>query len=128
MLAFACKRAGKTRDEGRAYYSEGVLCDNLGRYKKALNCYKQFLAICKMIGDTHGEALAYNCIGVSYQRLAETNPKLYEKSIEAHLNHKEIADTAGKFLAHINLGIIYNKLGDDEKSNINHQFALRYAI
>jgi hypothetical protein len=25
MLAFACKRAGKTRDEGRAYYSMGVL-------------------------------------------------------------------------------------------------------
>lgn len=25
MLAFACKRAGKHRDEGRAYYSEGVL-------------------------------------------------------------------------------------------------------
>jgi tetratricopeptide (TPR) repeat protein len=35
---------------------------------------------------------------------------------------------AGKFLAHINLGIIYNKLGDHEKSSINHQFALRYAI
>jgi len=25
MLAFACRRAGKHRDEGRAYYSEGVL-------------------------------------------------------------------------------------------------------
>jgi hypothetical protein len=31
-LAFACKRAGKTRDEGRAYYSTGVLYDNLGKY------------------------------------------------------------------------------------------------
>ena len=63
MLAFACKRAGKTRDEARAYYSEGVLCDNLGWYKAAIKCYKQFLAI---IGDHHSEALAYNCIGVSY--------------------------------------------------------------
>jgi hypothetical protein len=33
ILAFACKRAGKSRDEGRAYYSTGVLSDNLGKYK-----------------------------------------------------------------------------------------------
>jgi hypothetical protein len=33
MLAFACKRAGKSRDEGRAYYSTGVLYDNLGKFK-----------------------------------------------------------------------------------------------
>lgn len=45
-----------------------------------------------------------------------------------HLKHKEIADTAGKFIAHVNLGIIYNLLGDQEKSNINHHFALRYAV
>lgn len=45
-----------------------------------------------------------------------------------HLKHKEIADTAGKFISHVNLGIIYNLLGDQEKSNINHQFALRYAV
>jgi hypothetical protein len=33
ILAFACKRAGKSRDEGRAYYSTGVLYDNLGKYR-----------------------------------------------------------------------------------------------
>ena len=44
------------------------------------------------------------------------------------MKHKEIADVAGKFLAHINLGIIYNQIGDYEKSSINNQFALRYAI
>ena len=36
ILAFACKRAGKSRDEGRAYYSSGVLYDNLGKYKQAI--------------------------------------------------------------------------------------------
>ena len=45
MLAFACKRAGKHRDEGRAYYSEGVLCDNLGKYKTAIAFYKKFLML-----------------------------------------------------------------------------------
>jgi len=43
MLAFACKRAGKSRDEGRAYYSTGVLFDNLGKYKQAVAEYKKFL-------------------------------------------------------------------------------------
>ena len=84
--------------------------------------------MCKSIGDTHGEALAYNWIGVDYQQLADNDKKFYKKSIEMHLKHKEIADTAGKFIAHVNLGIIYNQLGDQEKSNINHQFALRYAV
>ena len=37
ILAFACKRAGKSRDEGRAYYSTGVLFDNLGKYKQAID-------------------------------------------------------------------------------------------
>ena len=43
ILAFACRRAGKSRDEGRAYYSTGVLFDNLGKYKQAVESYKKFL-------------------------------------------------------------------------------------
>jgi len=43
ILAFACKRAGKSRDEGRAYYSTGVLYDNLGKYRQAVDQYKKFL-------------------------------------------------------------------------------------
>jgi hypothetical protein len=37
ILALGCKRAGKSRDEGRAYYSTGVLYDNLGKYKQAID-------------------------------------------------------------------------------------------
>ena len=43
ILAFACKRAGKSRDEGRAYYSTGVLYDNLGKFKEAIKQYQKFL-------------------------------------------------------------------------------------
>lgn len=68
----------------------------------------------------HGEALAYNCIGVDYMKIAETDAKFYEDAIEYHTKHKDIADVAGKFLAHINLGIIYNSQGDFEKASINH--------
>jgi tetratricopeptide (TPR) repeat protein len=120
ILAFACKRAGKSRDEGRAYYSTGVLFDNLGKYRQAIDQYKKFLQVCKAIGDVHGEALSYNCIGVGYMKLGESEPGLYKDAIEYHTKHKEIADVAGKFLAHINLGIIYNNIGDHEKASINH--------
>lgn len=100
----------------------------MGKFKIAIAHYKKFLQVCKAIGDVHGEALAYNCIGVNYQKMAEDDPKNYKEAIDYHLKHKEIADVAGKFLAHVNLGIIYNNLGDQEKASINHQFALRYAI
>lgn len=78
------------------------------------------MQVCKAIGDVHGEALSYNCIGVGYMKLGEFDPKNYHESIEYHNKHKEIADVAGKFLAHINLGIVYNYIGDYEKSSINH--------
>ena len=54
ILSFACKRSNKLRDEGRAYYSCGVLYDNLGQHTKAINEYQKFLSVCKKIGDTHG--------------------------------------------------------------------------
>jgi hypothetical protein len=45
ILSFACKRAGKSRDEGRAYYSTGVLYDNLGKFKVSIVHYKKFLQV-----------------------------------------------------------------------------------
>ncbi len=76
--------------------------------------------MCKAIGDVHGEALSYNCIGVDYMKLGESEPAFFKDAIEFHSKHKEIADVAGKFLAHINLGIIHNNMGDHEKASINH--------
>ena len=54
MLQDACFRANKPRDEGRAYYSRGVLLDNLGKHKEAITEYLKFLELCSEIGDTHG--------------------------------------------------------------------------
>lgn len=90
----------------------GVLYDNMGKYKQALNYYRQFLAICKSIGDTHGEALAYNCLGVDFQMLGDLGEEgMYQKAIEAHSKHRDLADNAGKFIAHVNLGIVFDKMG-----------------
>lgn len=38
----------------------------MGKLKEAIIHYKKFLQVCRTIGDSHGEALAYNCIGVNY--------------------------------------------------------------
>ena len=81
ILAFACKRAGKSRDEGRSYYSTGVLKDNLGKFKEAIAEYQKFLQVCRAIGDVHGEALAYNCIGVDYMKLGEIDPAHYNDAM-----------------------------------------------
>jgi hypothetical protein len=78
------------------------------------------LQVCRAIGDVHGEALAYNCIGVDFMKLGALDGNNFNEAINYHMKHKEIADVAGKFLAHINLGIIYNAMGDFEKSSINH--------
>lgn len=75
-----------------------------------------------------GEALAYNCMGVAYQRLGEKDPKYYKDAIEYHLKHNQIGDIAGKFISFVNLGMIYNLMGENEKAVVNNQHALRYAI
>ena len=128
MLAFGCRRAGKVRDEGRSYYSIGVLYDNIKKYKKAVEYYLKFLQVCKSINDSHGEALAYNCIGVDYQLLGEADPELTKKAIEYHTLHENLADVNGKFLASINLGLCYDRLGDNKNSIYYFQNALKFSI
>ena len=56
LLAGACRRANKLRDEGRAYYSIGVLCDNILNFSQALTYYYKFLEICKAVKDTYGKS------------------------------------------------------------------------
>ena len=78
--------------------------------------------------DSLGEALAYNCTGVAYQKIGEKDPRYYAEAIENHLKHNQIGDIAGKFISHVNLGIVYSVLGENEKASMHHQSALRYAI
>lgn len=130
MLAHACKRAGKVRDEGRAYFSMGVLHDNMQNYRLAVAFYEKFLRVCQEIGDSHGEALAYNCVGVNYQMLAQPtrSKEMLEQAISYHQRHEELADVNGKFLASINLGLCYDLLDDNKNSVYHFQNGLKYAV
>lgn len=71
LRASACKRAGRRRAEANAYYSMGILYDNMGVYSKSVSCYKSFQAVLQSAEDKFTEALAHNSIGVAYQLLAE---------------------------------------------------------
>ena len=126
MLAHACRRAGKIRLEGLAYYKMGVLMDNIREYRGAIKQYKKFLSICVRTNDVVGEALAYNSIAVGYQLIG--GEKALKKAIEYHTKHRDMADTPGKFTAYCNLGIAYAALGEMDKAVYNHQNALRHAI
>ena len=111
----------------------GVLYENIGKNLIEINMYKKFLYICIMISDSNlffdiCELLAYDTIGIVYQKIGKRCPKYYNDAIEFHLKHREIADIDEKFIAHNNLGQIYEKIGEKEKSAVNLQFALKYAI
>jgi len=131
LLTFACRRANKVREEGRAHFSCGVLYDNLGQYEKAIKSYANFLKVCKECHDLQGCALAYHCLGVDYEIIGSGNPEKKEslrKALYFHNKHRESSDSVGKFVAHLNMGIAYAELGEREASTVNHQYALRYAL
>lgn len=91
-----------------------MLYDNIKKYKKAVEYYEKFLQVCKSISDSHGEALAYNCIGVDYQLMGEKDPEHIPKAIEYHRLHEQLADVNGKFLASINLGLCYDRIANSK--------------
>lgn len=156
LLTFACRRARKLREEGRAHFSLAVLRDNLAQYTKGIESYNEFLRVCKECNDAQGCALAYHCIAVDYQLLgggagaspsdgsdaASKSPKgeakvgtevvikpeLLRKAVHFHNKHRENSDSVGKFVAHLNMGLAYAQLGEKEAATVNHQYALRYAL
>lgn len=141
MLAFSSRRAGRHQMEGAAYFSMGVLYDNMSQYTKALDCYKKFVAVCQKLNDLSGEALAYNCIGTNYQHMStedsgmpydggysDMESRNLKSSLHYHNKHLEIADDAGKFVAHSNLGLCLGSLGQHIEAAKHHQEALRLAI
>jgi len=131
MLATACSRGNRTREEGRTLFSLGILEDNLGNYSKALKHYYAFLKVCMECNDLQGCALAFHCLGVCHQLLGtypETKPQSLRRALYFHSKHREHSESAGKFIAHLNMGICYSHLGEKESATVNHQYALKHAL
>eukprot|EP00471_Norrisiella_sphaerica_P007833 CAMPEP_0184492528 /NCGR_PEP_ID=MMETSP0113_2-20130426/23526_1 /TAXON_ID=91329 /ORGANISM="Norrisiella sphaerica, Strain BC52" /LENGTH=445 /DNA_ID=CAMNT_0026877377 /DNA_START=42 /DNA_END=1379 /DNA_ORIENTATION=+ len=129
--ATACRREGRLRGEGHAYFCMGVIHDNLKEYTNAVSFYQKYIQICGQINDNIGEALAHNSLGITYYTMAPKakNPsEIYSRAANHHNKHGELGDPRGKFIAHTNLGIVYSTVGDNEKSVSHHEAALKHAI
>ena len=137
LRAAACRRGERTRREGMAYFSMGVLYDNMSNTTSAISCYKKFIGCCQQTNDVVGAALAFNCIGYNYillgkeamKRGDEDKANAYlDRAAEFHRQHLQIADERGQFVAHCNLGIAYDRLKKLDAAARHHQDALRLSI
>jgi hypothetical protein len=52
----------------------------------------------------------------------------YEKALENHLKHLEIADTVGQLVAHTNLGLMSASLGQRRAAAYSHEQAIKCAV
>jgi tetratricopeptide (TPR) repeat protein len=143
VLAFSSHRAGKKEVEASAYVSLAVIYDNLGNYKSAVEHYKSYLDICKETGDTHGQAVACNCLGVDYMFLSctasdegfingfkatEQSLAYLDLALDYHQQHLQSADQGGKFVANINIGLCLGAKNEYSQAARYYQNSLRVAI
>ena len=127
LLAQACRRAGRLKEEAVALYCSGVLYDNAGQRGRAKECYARMLAAAQACPDDGSSRaarmVAHNRLGVNLHALG------YPESAMAHHDaHLELADASGKFVAHLNLGLAQAALGELDAAATNHRHALRFAI
>ncbi|KAL1529206.1 hypothetical protein AB1Y20_000162 [Prymnesium parvum] len=123
MIATACLRAGRRRDEALAHYSSGVLLDNSGRGARAAGCYSRMLAAGVAAADKTTQLVAHNCLGVLKHRAAD-----YEGAIAHHRKHLELADASGMFTPHLNLGLALAELSNYTEAQEHLREALRHSI
>ncbi|OQR96152.1 hypothetical protein ACHHYP_16952 [Achlya hypogyna] len=140
MLAASSKRAGRLEAEATAYFSIGVIHDNLDEFERAIEAYKKALLLLKDSDKFAFRALVHSCIGVNYQLLSSGNvgytgrftapesPELLQ-AMSFHQNHLDLnMDDAGTFVAHTNLGLTLGSLARFAEAAKHHQEALRLAI
>ena len=70
-----------------------MTCDISKQYAKAIRLYKKFLDASLSSGDTLGEALAYNHLGLDYFYLGSEEDK--KTAMEYHRKHVEISSDPG---------------------------------
>ena len=127
MLASACRRAGKLKEEAIAQYCSGVLLDNAGQRAKARECYARMLVAAQACPDDGAaraaRMVAHNRLGVNLHALGE-----FEAAAQQHAAHLELSDAAGKFVGHLNLGLAQAALGQLDDASTSYRHALRSAI
>ena len=100
------------QEEAEKYLKEGIIQNNLGKYKKSIESFEKAVSIDK------NNYSAYKNLGNTYYYLKEYNNaiKNYEKAISINKNFD---------LVYYNLGLIYNILKKPEESIKNYKKAIR---
>ena len=81
-------------------FALGNLNEEEKSYKKAIKFYKRFFFCARILEDPVGASLGLNRLGVMYHKL-----KLYDKSLQFHMKHKQFTDNENLFASHYNIGI-----------------------
>jgi tetratricopeptide (TPR) repeat protein len=138
-MAYSNNRSGRKDIEAFAYSCLGIIHDNLGNLKLAINSYQQYLQLAAEVGDVHAQMKALNFLGVDHYLVARklkdeaivdsgVIDRHLQASIGYHIRHLDITDDGGKFVAHNNLGICFDFQDELVESAKHHQNALRLAI
>jgi len=112
-------------DAGLVFFKMATAYDELRDLKNSLRCAKLYLNVCKQMGDSIGEALACNNIGVQYQMLG--GRKNLTKAVSYHTLHLQHGDDLGRFIAYLNLGNTYRDMEMPAQSKESTQKALECA-
>lgn len=125
ILIAGRERNPDRKSEAYALLNMGRVCRRMNENKKALDYYKQALAIQRETGNRAHEAETLDEMGA----LAATEGD-YQKALDLHKQAIEIQHTVGnqrrEALAITNLGEVYNLLGQPEKAT--EQFSRALAI
>ncbi|CAM0117508.1 hypothetical protein RSOCI_04065 [Rhabdochlamydiaceae symbiont of Dictyostelium giganteum] len=114
-------------DEVSAYQKLGDTYYSLGKYFKALECYKKYLNIAVQLKDSIREGKAYGELGNIYASLGKYRKaiELYKKALKIA---QELKDRVGEEGAYSNLGMAYSSLGEYSKGAEFYEKALSIAL
>ena len=105
------RKVGNKRTEGRQCLELGDGYVGLSNFEEAMECYEQYLSICKELEDRAGEGIAYRKLGNAYNSVGKLNKakEFYKLQLSAA---KEVGDKVEEGQAFSSLGSVYQCLGD----------------
>ncbi len=123
LAALDIDQKTRPKDAALDLNSIGLAYDSLSQYEKALEYYRQALAIFRADKNRQGEGAVLNNMGLAYNRLSQ-----YEKALQCFqrssvIGH-EVKDRNGEGVTLGNIGLAYGNLGQGAKSLEYYQQAL----
>ena len=121
------REKGLKKGEANALFMKAYFKTSVYEYDKAIELYKESLAIYKSIEYKGGVSPCYNNIGLNYRRKGDYTRAIdyYYKSAKIDL---ELGDKKKYSGVYINVGAIYMELGEYESAKENFTIALNQYI